>query len=50
MAERTDFIPIIGVIHLHTSLGTFLDVGERESSFLSSILRLCFAAMRPVKR
>jgi hypothetical protein len=25
-----DFVPVIGVIHLHTSLGTILDVGERR--------------------
>jgi hypothetical protein len=30
MAERADFVPIVGAIHLHTSLGTFLDVGERR--------------------
>ena len=27
MAEKTNgFVPVIAVIHLHTSLGTFLDV------------------------
>jgi len=25
-----DFVPVIGVIHLHTSVGTFLDVGEHR--------------------
>jgi hypothetical protein len=31
MAEKTNgFVPVIGVIHLHTSLGTFLDVSERR--------------------
>jgi hypothetical protein len=38
-----DFVPVIGVIHLHTSLGTFLDVGERRifvpQFFTSTLLR-----------
>ena len=38
-----DFVPVIGVIHLHTSLGTFLDVGERRifvpQFFSSTLLR-----------
>ena len=28
--KADDFVPVIGVIHLHTSVGTFLDVGERR--------------------
>jgi len=44
MAEKTNgFVPVIGVIHLHTSLGTFLDVGERRmflpQVFTSTLLR-----------
>jgi hypothetical protein len=38
-----DFVPVIGVIHLHTSLGTFLDVGERRifvpQLYTSTLLR-----------
>ena len=38
-----DFVPVIGVIHLHTSLGTFLDVGERRifvpQFYTSTLLR-----------
>ena len=38
-----DFVPVIGVIHLHTSLGTFLDIGERRifvpQFFTSTLLR-----------
>ena len=38
-----DFVPVIGVIHLHTSVGTFLDVGERRifvpQFFTSTLLR-----------
>jgi hypothetical protein len=31
MAEKANgFVPVIDVIHLHTSLGTFLGVGERR--------------------
>jgi hypothetical protein len=41
--KADDFVPVIGVIHLHTSLGTFLDVGERRifvpQFFTSTLLR-----------
>jgi hypothetical protein len=44
MAERADvFVPVIVVIHLHTSLGTFLDVGDRRifvpQFYTSTLLR-----------
>jgi hypothetical protein len=43
MAERVDVVPVTGVIHLHTSLGTFLDVGERRifvpQFYTSTLLR-----------
>jgi hypothetical protein len=43
-AKKTNgFVPVIGVIHLHTSLGTFLDVGERRifvpQFYTSTLLR-----------
>jgi hypothetical protein len=42
--EKTnDFVPVTGVIHRHTSLGTFLDVGERRifvpQFYTSTLLR-----------
>ena len=41
--KANDFVPVIGVIQLHTSLGTFLDVGERRifvpQFYTSTLLR-----------
>jgi len=44
MTEKiNDFVSVIGVIHLHTSLGTFLEVGDRRifvpQLYTSTLLR-----------
>jgi hypothetical protein len=44
MTEKiNDFVSVVGVIHLHTSLGTFLDIGERRifvpEFYTSTLLR-----------